>query len=70
MGYSAAQLADLEATIAAVPCDLVLVATPIDLSRLIDIKHPHLRVTYRVTDHGEPTLDDVVGGFLRERGLA
>jgi predicted GTPase len=70
MGYSAEQLADLAATIAAVPCDLVLIATPIDLSRLIDIPQPHMRVTYSVLDRGTPTLDDVVGAFLRAHGLA
>ncbi len=69
MGYSAGQLADLEATIAATPCDVVLIATPIDLSRLVRIEQPHLRVTYRVTDRGAPTIDDVVATFLAERGL-
>ncbi len=69
MGYSAEQLRDLEATIAATPCDLVLIATPIDLARLIRIPQPHARVTYEVTDRGAPTLDDVVSAFLEERGL-
>ncbi len=69
VGYSAEQLADLEATIAATPCDLVLVGTPIDLSRLIEIGQPSMRATYRIDDAGTPTLDDVVDGFLRERGL-
>jgi predicted GTPase len=70
MGYSAEQLADLEASIRATPCDLVLVATPIDLSRLIAIDQPTLRVTYAVTDAGSPTIDDVIGGFLGRVGLA
>jgi predicted GTPase len=46
MGYGDAQIADLEATINAVDCDLVLVATPIDLTRLIDIGRPHMRIRY------------------------
>lgn len=46
MGYSKAQVADLEATIAATPCDLVLSGTPIDLKRLIRIDRPHQRVRY------------------------
>ena len=46
MGYGDAQIADLEATINAVDCELVLVATPIDLTRLIDIERPHMRIRY------------------------
>ena len=70
VGYSAEQLADLQATVRATPCDLVLVGTPIDLARLIDFGKPSVRVTYRVEDAGSPTLDDVVDGFLAEKGLA
>ncbi len=69
VGYSDAQLRDLEATIAAVPCDVVAVGTPIDLGRLVKIEQPTVRVTYQVEDASEPTLDDVVDAFLRERGL-
>jgi predicted GTPase len=68
-GYFPEQLRDLEATIEATPCDLVVVATPIDLSRLIRISRPVVRVTYRVEDVGDPTLAQVVSQFLRERGL-
>lgn len=64
-GYSPEQLRDLEATIRQTPCDLVLIATPIDLSRLITIRQPALRVTYRVEDWGEPTLEHVVEKFIR-----
>ncbi|MDT8434663.1 MAG: hypothetical protein RQ731_07915, partial [Anaerosomatales bacterium] len=64
MGYSAAQLADLEATIAATPCDAVVIGTPIDLSRLLTIDHPTVRVTYGSADAGSPTLADVVAGFI------
>ncbi|MDW8270668.1 MAG: cyclic 2,3-diphosphoglycerate synthase, partial [Anaerolineae bacterium] len=46
MGYGEAQLRDLETTINQVPCDLVLIATPIDLARVITIRHPHQRVRY------------------------
>jgi predicted GTPase len=69
MGYSPEQLADLEATIAAVPCDAVLIATPIDLGRLIRIEQEAVRVTYDVEDRGVPTLRDVVEKFLAERKL-
>lgn len=64
MGYSEAQLSDLEATIAAAPCDVVVVGTPIDLSRLIRIERPVVRVTYSSADMGSPTLADIVSGFI------
>jgi predicted GTPase len=64
-GYFSEQLKDLEATIQRTPCDLVLVATPIDLSRLIQIPQPVLRVSYRIEDWGEPTLEEVVEHFLQ-----
>jgi len=46
MGYGDAQIRDLETTVNAVDCDLVLIATPIDLSRLIDIEKPYMRIGY------------------------
>lgn len=48
MGYGAAQVSDLQATVNAVDCDLVLVATPIDLTRLIDIDKPNMRIGYHL----------------------
>jgi len=56
MGYSAMQRHELEATIAATPCDLVLIATPIDLARVIKIDKPALRVTYEVEELTKPGL--------------
>jgi predicted GTPase len=52
MGYTPAQVADLAATIDAIPCDLVLAATPIDLCRLITCTRPVLRVAYRISEVG------------------
>ncbi len=69
VGYSESQLRELEATIAAVPCDVVAVGTPIDLGRLVAIGQPSVRVTYRVEDASEPTLDDSVDAFLEKHGL-
>ncbi|MBT8080983.1 MAG: GTPase [Gammaproteobacteria bacterium] len=46
MGYGESQISDLEATVNATDCDLVLVATPIDLTRLIDIDRPYMRIGY------------------------
>ncbi len=65
-GYSAEQLQDLEETIRRAPCDLVLVATPINLARLIQIDQPALRVMYRVEDWGKPTLGEVVEKFIAQ----
>lgn len=52
MGYGAAQMRDLEATINRVECDLVLVGTPIDLARVIDIRKPVMRVRYDLEEQG------------------
>jgi predicted GTPase len=60
MGYSPEQIRDLESTINAADCDLVLVATPIDLRRLIRIDRPALRVSYELKEVGSPTLEDVL----------
>lgn len=49
MGYGEAQIRDLEATVNAVDCDLVLVATPIDLTRLIEIEKPHMHIGYHLS---------------------
>lgn len=69
MGYSPEQLADLAASIAAVPCDAVVVATPIDLSRLLAIPQEAVRVTYGIADRGDPTIRRVVEAFLADKGL-
>jgi predicted GTPase len=63
MGYGDAQVADLEATVNAVDCDLVLVATPIDLTRLIDIRKPNMRVGYFMPD-GDGTITRAVRQIL------
>ncbi len=60
MGYGEQQIKDLEATINTTPCDLVLVATPVDLSRLLNIEHPHARIRYEYRDHGTPTLEEIL----------
>ena len=65
VGYDEAQLADLEATVAATPCDLVLIGTPIDLARLIKIEKPCQRVRYEVMESEPGDLGSVVAGFLR-----
>jgi len=68
MGYSERQQRELEASIDAVACDLVLLSTPVDLTRLIRIAKPALRVYYTYADHDAPRLDDVLWPRL-ERAL-
>lgn len=67
MGYGAGQVRDLEATIAAVPCDAVVSGTPIDISRVVRIDKPVARVRYGHADHGQPTLESVLAEMLKER---
>ena len=64
MGYGVEQVRDLEATIARVPCDVVVVGTPIDLTRLITIRQPVVRARYELQEIGRPDLADVLAGFL------
>jgi predicted GTPase len=63
MGYGKEQMAELEQTIANTPCDLVIVATPIDLRRLIEIARPSQRVRYELQEIGRPDLADVLTRF-------
>ena len=64
MGYGEQQVKDLEATINACECDRVVSATPIDLTRLVKLEKPILRVRYDYRDNGEPTLGDCVMEML------
>jgi len=60
MGYGEAQMRDLEATIAAADVDMVIVGTPIDLTRVIKINKPYQRVRYELQEIGQPTLEDIL----------
>jgi predicted GTPase len=60
MGYGQAQVAELEGTIRNTPCDLVLVATPVDLRRVVRIDKPVQRVRYEIEEIGQPNLVDVL----------
>ena len=64
MGYGEQQVKDLEATIDACECDLVVSATPIDLTRLVKIEKPILRVRYDYRNNSEPTLGELVMEML------
>jgi len=63
MGYSAMQRHELEETIRRTPCDLVLIATPIDLARVIKLDRPNLRVTYEVEELTQPGLAKLIANF-------
>lgn len=60
MGYGATQIRELEDTINRVPCDVILIATPVDLGRIISIKQPTCRVTYSLEEQGALGLKDVL----------
>lgn len=69
MGYGDDQLGDLEATINATDCDSVVIGTPIDLSRIVDIKKPSTRVFYDLEEVTKPDLTDLLGDFARHHAL-
>ena len=60
MGYGEEQTRELAETIDKVPADLVLIGSPIDLRRLIEIKKPAQRVRYELQEIGEPTLESIL----------
>lgn len=69
MGYSDEQLRDLEFTINACDCEAVIIGTPIDLSRVININKPTTRVFYDLQSIGKPSLEDVIEDFLKKQGI-
>jgi len=66
MGYSAMQRHELEETIRRTPCDLVVIATPIDLNRVIKIDKPNLRVSYEVEELTKPGLAEALEQFTQQ----
>jgi predicted GTPase len=67
MGYSDAQLRDLERTVNGTDCDLVLFASPIQLTRIVSVNKPTIRVRYDYLDHGKPRLEEIL--LSRLQGL-
>ena len=65
MGYGEEQLRDLEATIRQVPCDLVIIGTPIDFRRIVKLDKDSVRVSYELEEIGEPTLGTILEGFVQ-----
>jgi len=64
MGYGEQQMRDLAATIEKTDCDSVVIATPIDLERVIKINKPCTRVEYSLQEIGRPDVDDVIKDFI------
>ncbi len=70
MGYGDQQLKDLETTINNTECDAVIIGTPIDLNRIINIKRPSTRVWYDLQEIGSPNLVEVIDEFVKKHNLA
>jgi len=70
MGYSDRQIAELRESIEAVPADLVVCGTPMDLGRLLQVSKPVIRVRYDLVPVSGPSLDDLVRRVLERRGPA
>jgi predicted GTPase len=66
MGYGKQQVTDLEKTINATPCDVVVIGTPIDLNRIVKISKPTVSVTYELQEIGSPNLQMVLEDFMKK----
>jgi len=60
MGYGEKQIKELEQTINTTECDLVIIGTPIDLSRVIKINKKSVRVKYKLQEIGRPNLEEIL----------
>jgi predicted GTPase len=65
MGYGEEQMRDLTATIDRTDCDAVVIATPIDLGRVVKINKPNTRVEYSLQEIGHPDMNDVLAEFIK-----
>ena len=70
MGYGEVQLRDMETTINSTECDAVVIATPIDLNRIIKIDKPNTRVYYNLQEIGRPNFDQVLEDFVKKHNLS
>jgi len=66
MGYGETQVRDLEETIARTKCEAVIIGTPIDLNRIVQIRQPSTRVYYDLQEIGRPNLDEILNAFLNK----
>jgi predicted GTPase len=67
LGYGDKQVRDLQKTINSIPCDSVVIGTPIDLTRVLKINKPSVRVRYELDEIGKPDLEEVLDGFLKKK---
>jgi len=70
MGYGDEQLAELGATARRADCDVVIIGTPMDLARVVDLGHPVRRASYELCEMGTPTLEDVLRPYLATWALS
>ena len=66
MGYGEQQIKDLEKTIANTPCDAVVIATPIDLARIVNIKQPTVKIGYELQEIGTPNFEGILKEFVKK----
>jgi predicted GTPase len=69
MGYGEEQVKDLETTINNTPCDVVVIATPIDLNRIVKINKPTVKVSYDLQEIGLPNLQGIIDDFVQKHNL-
>lgn len=69
MGYGEEQVRDLEKTIENTPCDAVVIATPIDLNRIVKINKPTVKVGYDLQEIGSPNLSGILDEFVKKHNL-
>jgi len=67
MGYGKKQIKELEVTINSTDCDLVIVGTPIDLGRIIQINKKLIRVKYELQEIGKPDLEEAISTKIEDR---
>ena len=67
MGYGEKQMKELQKTINAVNCHCVMIATPIDLGRILKIDKPWVRVRYELAEMGQPNLKTIIAGLMRKK---
>jgi predicted GTPase len=66
MGYGAMQRHELEETINRTPCDAVVIATPVDLGHILNIKHPSVRVGYEIEERSQPGVTELMAEFVQQ----
>ena len=66
MGYGAMQRHELEETINRTPCDVVVIATPVDLGHILNIKHPAVRVGYEIEERSYPGVTELMAQFIQK----